>query len=58
MNPVDYKMVEWDFPPLFSVFPRNVGVDVSGVVVRVGSAVDANRFKVGVTGVYGHTAIL
>ncbi|KAL4439377.1 hypothetical protein ABPG74_017040 [Tetrahymena malaccensis] len=52
LNPIDFKQCIWGPGPFNQQFPRSLGEDFSGVVVKIGGKVDPNIFKINETVVF------
>lgn len=57
LNPVDYKCCDWEGGPFEFSFPRTVGIDHIGIVVRLGAKVDPTIYKVNETVILAHGSL-
>ncbi|KAL4464764.1 hypothetical protein ABPG74_011325 [Tetrahymena malaccensis] len=57
LNPVDYKCCDYEGGPFDFSFPRTVGIDHIGVVVKIGPKVDPNIYKVNETVLLAHGSL-
>ncbi|EAS00987.2 zinc-binding dehydrogenase family oxidoreductase (macronuclear) [Tetrahymena thermophila SB210] len=52
LNPIDFKQCIWGSGPFDQQFPRSLGEDFSGIVVKIGGKVDPNHFRMNETVVF------